>query len=96
MAMRKKGIIFTLMAILMVTIVIFAIRPQLISYNEQRIPLVENRVDVANSHLTYLENTYLERMLRYCSFNALNTYTRYLRYKYAENQYSPTTTAQLF
>jgi|GEM_PF-2254802 len=97
MAVGKRGIIFTMMSILMVTIVLFAIRPQIISHSENRIPVIESRVDLANSHLYYLENTYIERVLRYCTFRAFSAYTSYLSRKQADGAvgYAPTTMAGL-
>jgi len=96
MAVGKKGIIFTMMAIVMVTIVLFAIRPQMISHSERRIPVIESRVDVANSHLSYLENSYLQRILRYTAFRGMNAYVEFLRHQYNDDPTNfPRTTTKM-
>jgi len=76
--MRKGGIIFTLMAIIVITIVLFAIRPASYAPLEQRIPVIHNRVGVASEHLFKLQHVYLERAMIHSGYLALNAYIKYV------------------
>lgn len=67
----KKGIVFTLLALLIVAIFFVAFKPQSSVTLKEKIPVTESRVSVADDFVTFARNAYLPAALRTSSYNAL-------------------------
>lgn len=72
--MNKKGIIFSLMAILLVSIFVFSLKPISHYTLVNRVPVIESRIQISNDYVADLEDSYLERVLFISSRGALKTY----------------------
>jgi hypothetical protein len=73
----KKGIVFTLLALLIVAIFFVAFKPQSAVTLKEKVPVIESRVLVANDFVKFVKAAYLPSALRTSSYNALNAISQY-------------------
>lgn len=76
MAMNKKAIFFSLMAILLISIILLSAKPQFNVTLVNRVPVIESRVYIANSFVTDVNTNYLDRVLYVSGTSALNSYIK--------------------
>ncbi len=75
----RKGIFFTLIAILVVSVLFITFVPRQGLTLKADIPLVESRVSTANDFVETVKASYLPMALRMSSYNALNALSEYLK-----------------
>ena len=80
MLKSKRGIFFTLIALLMVTIFFVAFTPKSGVTLNDKIPVVETRVSIANDYVELVKTSYLPSALRSSSYNALAAISEYQKY----------------
>ena len=75
---NKKGILFTFIAILLITVLMMFLNPQTeLSFNKD-IPVVKTRVTKINNFVTDFENVYLPSIMRSTTYRALTALTYYM------------------
>ena len=74
----KKGVFFTFMAILVVSVLVLAFSSDVYVTSKDKIPVLKSRVKTADNYLRNLESSYLERSLYTSSYNALNSIILYI------------------
>ncbi len=74
----KKGVFFTFMAILVVSVLVLAFSSDVYVTSKNKIPVVKSRVKTADNYLRNLETSYLETSLYTSSHNALNSIILYI------------------
>jgi hypothetical protein len=77
MAMNKKGMFFTMIALLVVGLLVIAFSTKMDTTVKGHLPVLERRISTVNSFVSDVENIYIERMLRIStlsSFNAMMDY----------------------
>ena len=79
LAKNKKGIFFTMIAILIVTILFVTFAPQSGVTLKYKIPSVTSRVTTANDFVETIKTSYIPMALHASSYNALNSLSIYLR-----------------
>lgn len=77
----KKGVFFTFMAILVVSVLVLAFSSDVYVTSKNKIPVIKSRVKTADNYLRNLETSYLERSLYTSSYNALNSIILYIIYE---------------
>ncbi len=75
----RKGIFFTLIAILVVSVLFITFVPRQGLTLKGDVPLVESRVSTANDFVETLKTAYIPMALRMSSYNALNALSIYLK-----------------
>jgi len=75
---NKKGVFFTFMAILVVSVLVLAFSSDVYVTSKNKIPVVKSRVKTADNYLRNLETSYLETSLYTSSYNALNSIILYI------------------
>lgn len=75
---NKKGVFFTFIAILLITVLMIVFSPETeISFNKD-IPVVKTRVTKINDFITDFEIVYLKEILRSTTYKALTSLTYYM------------------
>jgi len=74
----KKGVFFTFMAILVVSVLVLAFSSDVYVTSKNKIPVIKSRVKTADNYLRNLETSYLETSLYTSSYNALNSIILYI------------------
>ena len=77
----KKGVFFTFMAILVVSVLVLAFSSDVYVTSKNKIPVVKSRVKTADNYLRNLETSYLKTSLYTSSYNALNSIILYIIYE---------------
>ena len=75
---NKKGIFFTFMSILLVTVLMLAFSSDVYITSKNRIPVIKSRIKTADNYLKILEGAYLERALYVSSYSAMESLTSYI------------------
>ena len=75
---NKKGIFFTFMSILLVTVLMLAFSSDVYITSKNRIPVIKSRIKTADNYLKSLEGAYLERALYVSSYSAMESLTSYI------------------
>lgn len=74
----KKGIFFTFMALVIVSVLILIFSSDDYITSKNKIPVIKSRVQTADSYLRSLETSYLKASLYTSSYNALNSIILYI------------------
>ena len=74
----RKAIFFTLMSLLMITLLIVTFQTRDYITLVNRVPVVENRVETANDYVKTLQTRYIERSIYTSGYIALGEYIEYL------------------
>jgi len=77
----KKGVFFTFMAILVVSVLVLAFSSDVYVTSKNKIPVIKSRVKTADNYLRNLETSYLETSLYTSSYNALKSIILYIIYE---------------
>ncbi len=77
----KKGVFFTFMAILVVSVLVLAFSSDVYVTSKNKIPVIKSRVKTADGYLRNLETSYIETSLYTSSYNALKSIILYEIYK---------------
>ncbi|MFH1849186.1 MAG: hypothetical protein ABH879_03275 [archaeon] len=77
MAVSRKGVFFSVMAIFVVVVMVLFLETTQLSVQNLRIPVTEDRIYSANDYVIVLRDTYIERVLRISSHRAIYALTQY-------------------
>jgi len=77
----KKGVFFTFMGILVVSVLVLAFSSDVYVTSKNKIPVIKSRVKTADNYLRNLETSYLETSLYTSSYNALKSIILYINYE---------------
>ncbi len=75
---NKKGVFFTFMAILVVSVLVLSFSSDVYVTSKNKIPVLKSRVKTADNYLRNLETSYLETSLYTSSYNALKSIILYI------------------
>ncbi len=75
---NKKGVFFTFMAILVVSVLVLSFSSDVYVTSKNEIPVLKSRVKTADNYLRNLETSYLETSLYTSSYNALKSLLLYI------------------
>lgn len=75
----KKGIFFTLIAILIVSVLFISFSPRHGLAIKGQVPFTESRISAANDFVETVKTSYVPMALRMASYNALNALSEYLK-----------------
>src|SRR3989338_1804306 len=76
---NRKGFFFTVIALLIVSVLFVSFVPKYGATLNYKIPSTESRVTVANDFVESLKTSYLPMALRMSSYNALNALSNYAK-----------------
>jgi len=74
----KKGVFFTFISILIVSILVLMFSSDVHFTSKNKIPVIKSRVKTADNYLRNLETSYLKTSLYTSSYNALNSILLYI------------------
>ncbi|MBI2142492.1 hypothetical protein HYU15_03330 [Candidatus Woesearchaeota archaeon] len=74
----KKGIFFTIIAVMLVAILAIAFAPEEYTTFKDRLPAVKTRVDVANEYVKILRNSYIEASAQTSGMDAMKALVLYV------------------
>ncbi|MBU3941520.1 MAG: hypothetical protein KKF74_01260 [Nanoarchaeota archaeon] len=75
---NKKGVFFTFMAILVVSVLVLSFSSDVYVTSKNKIPILKSRVKTADNYLRNLETSYLKTSLYTSSYNALKSIILYI------------------
>jgi len=78
MVLKKKGIFFTLLSIMIITILFMLFTSKEYITNIDRMPVIKERITKVDNFVRNLEESYIERTLKYSTYNALRAITLYI------------------
>ncbi len=74
--MNKKAVFFSLMAILLISIILVSVKPQSYVTLVNKVPVIQSRVHIANDFVNDINNNYFDRVLFVSGNAALNAYLK--------------------
>ncbi|MFH1182415.1 MAG: hypothetical protein V1702_05635 [Candidatus Woesearchaeota archaeon] len=78
MALRKKGIFFTLISLFIVAILVLVASSQSTVTLKDEVPITQTAVSIGNNYIKNLDEVYLSRTLKVVSYRALRTLIWYM------------------